>query len=205
MPKGRYITVRIQLLAIMATLVLALAAGDSYAQFGSRGGLGGMFGGSRGGRGSQSNNKDNANSRAAQQENDFFDQMQFRLALLEEDLHLQPEQRASWESFASRVRAYTGDLARERTRAMTSSQDRDAGGGGVQYIEQVADTARNRATALDDIAAAAKTLYASFTVDQRRLADVRMATIIASQPRAVPGPGSGSNLPDLGSSSSTQR
>ena len=195
-----------QLLAVLATLVLALAAVDSYAQFGgSRGGLGGMFGGSRGGRGSQGNNQGNANSRAAQQENESFDQMQFRLALLEEDLHLQPEQRASWESFASKVRAYIGDLARDRAHTMTSAPDRDAGGGAVQYIEQAADTARNRATALEDIAAAAKTLYASFTVDQKKLADVRIATIIAPQARGAPGPGIGSNLPDLGSSSSTQR
>ena len=38
-----------------------------------------------------------------------------------------------------------------------------------------------------------------------RLADVRIATIIAPQSRAAPGPGNDSNLPDLGSSGRTQR
>ena len=196
---------RAQLLVGVVTFVFALAATDSFAQFGSRGGPGGMSGGSRGGNRDQGNSQDNRNNRPVQQESDTFEQMEYRLSLLEEDLHLQPEQHASWESFAGKVRAYASDLARARARAMTPPSGGDTGSGGVQHIEQAADSERNRATALDDIAAAAKTLYAGLKPDQKMLADVRIATIVAPQPRAIPGSGSGSNLPDLGSSVRMQR
>lgn len=192
---------RAQLLAVIATLVFVLDAIDCNAQFGGRGGI---LGGSRGANRDQGNSQDKRNNRPAQQQSDSSDLMEYRLSLLEEDLHLQPGQRASWELFAGKVRAYAGDLARVQARAMTSSTD---GGslGGVQYIEQAADSARNRSTALDDIAAAAKSLYAGLTPDQKMLADVRIATIIAPQSRAASGPGYDSNLPDLGSSGRTQR
>lgn len=196
---------RAQLLVAIATLVFALGATASYAQFGGRGGLGGVFGGARGGSRDQGNRQDNRINRPVQQENNSYEQMEYRLSLLEEDLHLQPNQIASWESFAGKVRAYAGDLARERARAMTPPSGGSTGSGGVRHIEQAADSARNRATALDDIAAATKTLYAGLTPDQKQLADVRIVTIVAPQPRAIPGQGSGSNLPDLGSSSRMQR
>jgi len=194
-----------QLLAGIATLVFALGATDSYAQFGGRGGLGGVFGGSRGGNRDQGNRQDNRINRPAQQESDSYEQMEYRLSLLEEDLHLQPNQSAAWESFAGKVRAYAGDLARVRARAMTPPSGSGTGSGGVQHVEQAADAARNQATALDEIAAAAKTLYAGLTPDQKQLADVRIVTIVAPQPRVLPGQGSGPNLPDLGSSGRMQR
>jgi hypothetical protein len=193
---------RVQLLVGVATLVFALGASVSFAQFGGRGG---MSGGSRGGNRDQGSSPVNRNDRPVQQESDTFEQIEYRLSLLEEDLHLQPGQHASWESFAGKVRAYASDLARARARAMVPPSGGDSGGGGVQHIEQAADSARNRATALDDIAAAAKTLYAGLKPDQKMLADVRIATIVAPQPRTIPGSGSGSDLPDLGSSVRMQR
>jgi len=193
---------RARLLAGIAMLVFALAATESFAQFG---GMGGMSGRSRGGNRDQGNSQENRNYRPVQQENDTFEQIEYRLQSLEEDLHLQPEQQASWGAFAAKVRAYAGDLARARARAMTSSSTGGTSVSGVQYIEQAADTARNRATALDDIAVSAKTLYAGLKPDQKMLADVRIATIIAPQSRATPAQASGSNLPDLGSSGRTQR
>ena len=205
MPRGSWTNARALLLAGIATLVFALVATDSFAQFGGRGGLGGVFGGSRGGNRDQGNRQGNRNDRPAQPVSDSYEQMEYRLLPLEEDLHLQPSQIASWESFASKVRAYAGDLARVRARAMTPPSGTGTGSGGIQHIEQAADSARNQATALDDIAAAAKTLYAGLTPDQKRLADVRIVTIIGPQSRAVPEPGSGSNLPDLGSSGRMQR
>ena len=192
----------VQLLAGVALLVLALGGADSYAQFGGRGGFGGMRGGTRGEQANQGKNQD---FRLAQPESESYEQIEYRLSLLEEDLHLQPEQRALWEFFASKVRAYAGDLVREKSRAMTSASGGVAGKTGIQHIEQAADSARNRATALEDIAEAAKNLYAGLTPNQKALADARIVTIVAPQPRVSPAPGGGSNLPDLGSSGRTQR
>ena len=190
---------RTPLLAVIATLMLMLGPADSFAQFGSKGGV---FGGSRGGNRDQGKGSDYR--RPGQQDNDSYEQTEYRLSLLEEDLRLQSTQRAPWESFAGKVRAYAGDLAREKARAMAAPS---AGNSttGVQHIEQAADTARNHATALEDIAAAAKTLYAGLTPEQKFLADARIITIVAPPPRAAPAPGSGSNLPDLGSSSRPSR
>ena len=191
---------RAQLLAAVATLALALGAADCHAQFGGRGGL---FGGSRGGNRDQSNSQ--GNKQPAQPEQDAYELTEYRLSLMEEDLHLQPGQRTAWESFADKVRAYAGDLARERARAMASPAAGDAASGGLQHIEQAADAARNHATALDDIAAAAKALYAGFTPEQIKLADLRIATIIAPPPRAAGRSNASSdNLPDLGSSGRTR-
>jgi hypothetical protein len=188
----------------VAMLVVALGATDSYAQFsGGRGGMGGMSGGGRSGNRDQSNQENRNNNRPVQE--DTYEQMEYRLSLLEEDLHLRPEQRAAWEAFAGRVRAYASDLARARPRAMTpaAATGGSTGVSGVQVIEQAADAARNRATALDDAAGAAKALYAGFNADQKMLADVRIATIVAPQPRNAPSQAGGSNLPDLGSSGSS--
>jgi hypothetical protein len=191
---------RTQRLAVLSLLLFTLSATESSAQFGGRGGMGGM-GGPRGGSRDQSNSQD-SRIRPPQQDNDSYEQIDYRLSLLEDDLHLQPSQRAPWESFASRVRAFATDIARARARGMTSSAG--AGGspgrGGILYIEQAADTARNRVTALEDIAVAAKGLYATLTPSQATLADMRMATIVAPQPRVDAQSGNANNLPDLGSS-----
>ena len=104
-------TARVQLLSGLVTLIFALLAGDCLAQFG---GIGGMSGRSRGGGRDQGYNQDYRNYRLATQESDSYEQTEFRLQLLEEDLHLQSAQQPAWESFAGRVRAYASDLARAR-------------------------------------------------------------------------------------------
>ena len=190
-------------------LAFSLGSADSRAQFGGgngssrSGGLGGMMGGSRGGNRDQGN-QDSRIGRPVQPDNESFDQIEYRLTLLEDELHLQKEQVTSWQSFAAKVTAYAGDLARARAHATNTTSTSD-GSNGVQYIEQTADAARNRATALDDVAIAAKALYAGLTADQKKLADLRIVTIFAPQSRAVPTQAGGSNLPDLGSSGRTQR
>jgi hypothetical protein len=194
--------VRARLLPAVTALVFALVATESCAQFG---GMGGMGGRSRGGGRDQGYSQDYRNYRPAPQDSDSYEQTEFRLQLLEEDLHLQSAQQPAWEAFAGRVRAYAGDLARARARAMTPLSGGEAGANGVQHIEQAAESARNRATALDDIAGAAKTLYAGLKPEQKMLADVRIATIIAPPPRAVPGSAGGADLPDLGGGGRTRR
>jgi hypothetical protein len=175
------------------TLALAVIASDVSAQYGG----GGMFGG-RGGRGmnrGEATHPGNSTPRPAQSEEALYDQTEYRLSLLEEDLHLQPEQRKAWQSFADSVRSYAGDLARERARLAGTSS-----GVGLQHIEHAVDSARNRLAALEDIAAAAKRLYAALSPEQKTLTDGRIVGIVAPRPLQSGAPASASNLPDLGSS-----
>ena len=180
-------------------LVFALGATDCLAQFGGRsgrGGQGGMSGGSRGADRDQ-------DFRPTRPDVESLEQVDYRLSILEEDLRLNPTQRTPWDSFAGKVRAYAGDIARARARMANAPLT--GGGGGVQHIEQAADDARNRATALDDIAVAAKTLYATLSPEQKYLADSRIATLIAPQPRTTPAQANGANLPDLGATGRVPR
>jgi len=62
------------------------------------------------------------------------------------------------------------------------------------------DSARNRLAALEEVETAAKALYQALNPTQRALADMRIPTIIAPRPAVSAAFGSGSNLPDLGSS-----
>ena len=130
-----------------ATVALLLVAADTFAQFGSRGAPVGMMGGLRAGGGRDKNSQDMLNNRPTQQSVDSYEQTEYRLQLMGEDLHLQLDQRPLWESFANKVRAYASDLARARTRALTPPAD-SGPASGVHFVEQTADTARNRATAL---------------------------------------------------------
>ena len=174
------------------TLTLAVIATDVSAQYG-----GGVFGG-RGGRGmnrGDGTRPGNSTPRPVQSEEALADQAEYRLSLLEEDLHLQPEQRKAWQSFADSVRAYMSDLARERTRLGAAPSSAV----GLQHIDHAVDSARNRLTALEDIAAAAKILYAALSPQQKTLTDARIVSIVAPRPFQPGMPASANNLPDLGS------
>ena len=48
----------------------------------------------------------------------------------------------------------------------------------MQRLDHSVDVARNRLTALEDIAAAAKALYEQLTPDQQARADPRLATLV---------------------------
>ncbi len=175
----------------LAALVLALftlAAADSRAQFGNRGKM----------EGARPGNRDQGQSvRPQQPDYDAYEQIDYRLSLLEEDLRLLPRQRVPWDAFAGKVRAFASDVARARTRAIAVSA---SAGAGIRYIEHATDAARNRVTALEDIAIAAKALYASLDPGQISLADMRMPTIVAPQPRSGPPSNTVNNPPDSGSS-----
>lgn len=93
---------------------------------------------------------------------------------LEEDLKLTDSQRPLWKSYVDKVRAMISDAARERARAKSVSELSL-----LQRLDHMVDVERNRLTALEDIAQAAKTLYAGLTPDQQRAADPRLANILS--------------------------
>jgi hypothetical protein len=90
-----------------------------------------------------------------------------------EDLKLSPGQEAAWEAYVERIRALMSDIARERV------QRDKAPIGVLQRLDRVVDMARDRLTAVEDIAISAKALYAQLTPEQQRVADPRLANIMA--------------------------
>lgn len=185
----------------------ALVVADANAQFG------GIFGGSKSGRGggnrggdAQNNNQQGSNERrVAAPDPTSYEQIEYRISYLQDDLKLTGEQTGPWQAFAAKARAYAGDLARERAAAMRSATGSTAQGAALQHIGMALDAARNRLTALEDAEAAARTLYQTLTPEQKTMADLRIPTIIAPRPNAQAGSVSGANLPDLGSGSRPTR
>lgn len=110
--------------------------------------------------------------RPALQEN-IADVVEYRLALLEEDLRLSPGQQIAWQSYAGKMQALASDISRERNRGQP-----DAPTNALQQIDHATDVARNRLTALEDISAVARVLYEGLTPQQKSLVDSRLSTII---------------------------
>jgi periplasmic protein CpxP/Spy len=99
-------------------------------------------------------------------------QIEVTLHEFHEDLKLTDAQEPAWENYVTKLRALASDVARE-------SRSRPAQLGLVQRIDQIVDSARNRLTALEDIAQSAKSLFAGLTPEQQKMADPRLANLIA--------------------------
>jgi len=89
----------------------------------------------------------------------------------DDDLKLVAAQRAAWNAYASRVLQLADDVARNRNSL------RFPKGPAPEQLEFVAQTLRNRLTAVEDIVDAGKALYAVLTPAQREIADARLARI----------------------------
>ena len=90
-----------------------------------------------------------------------------------EDLKLSAAQEPAWEAYAERLKALARDVRRERTHGSRVQ------GTLLQRLDRTVDLARNRLTAVEDIALAAKSLYAMLTEEQQKIADPRLANIIS--------------------------
>ena len=99
-------------------------------------------------------------------------QIEVTLHEFHEDLKLTDAQEPAWESYVEKLRALARDVARE-------SRSRPAQLGLEQRIDRIVDSARNRLTALEDIAQSAKALFAGLTPEQQKMADPRLANLIA--------------------------
>jgi hypothetical protein len=158
------------LLAWMLTALLVVS--DAQAQFG--GGFGrGMRGGDR--DRNSGNPAGHVERPPATPDPASYEQIDYRLMLLEEDLRLAPPQINVWQSFAGKVRAFASDQAREQARLQGTNAMQPVG---LQHIGQVVDGERNRLTALEDIESAATALYRELTAEQKILADMRMPSLI---------------------------
>ena len=146
---------------ILSTFILAIAAADASAQ------MGGRRGGARGG----------ADGAAKGQERPLpgIDQLALIIEELREDLKLTADQQAAWDTYARNVEALASDVARERSKAREVIRMKV-----LQRLDHAVDVARDRLTAVEEIAAAAKKLYAGLTPEQQSKADPRLATVLAA-------------------------
>ena len=154
-----------KVLGLLGSFGLAAYANRSAAQFGRRDGR------SRGGAESGSDRT----RKGAGPEGSPPPAAMLEVALHEfqEDLKLRPEQEPLFEAYVERVRALAQDAARQRRLAT------EAGSGSVmQRIDRNVDWMRDRFAALEDIAVAAKALYATLAPEQQAAADPRLATLM---------------------------
>ena len=99
------------------------------------------------------------------------EQARTQLGDLEVDLRLSQAQRATWAPYADKVQKLADDVARARN-AMRFPK-----GAAPEQLDFVADTLRNRLTAVEDIVDAGKSFYAVLTPEQKAIADGRLARI----------------------------
>ena len=183
-----------------ALLAATLMSAEAFAQFSVYGGRGGRPGGAVGGargiepppQGSGSRNE----RRVTAPDAGSYEQIEYRLSALQDELKLAPAQDAAWQAFAAKTRAYAADIARERARNLRASAS-VALPDGQQHVTQAVDAARNRLAALEEVEAALKALMPVLTPEQQALADLRIPLLIAPRPSGFPGV-AGDALPDLG-------
>ena len=147
---------------VFSVLMLVVAAADASAQGGSR-------------RGSGRDGVVDRSAKVQEKPENSVDQLALILAELQQDLKLTADQQAAWDAYARNVEALASDVARERSRTKEVMQMKV-----LQRLDHIVDVARNRLTAVEDIAAAAKKLYAGLTPEQQSIADPRLATAIAA-------------------------
>jgi len=116
-----------------------------------------------------------AESRLAQSLGEFRD-----------DLKLTTDQQPAWDRYARALESFQQDAARERRRARTLSAMTVP-----ERIGHLVDVARNRYAATEEIAGAARGLYAALTPEQQSLANPGLAGIA----EMVAGAGSASRAP----------
>jgi hypothetical protein len=181
---------------------------QSYAQWGGSQGSGipGMSGMKRG-TGRNASNPDSTN--ASQQNSHIatpapgshlltYEQIETSLSRLEESLKLTSEQNKAWGNFATKVRNYASDVAKERARLNNESPST---GDALKYLSQSAEDAKSRYTSLKEIDEAAKPLYKILTTEQKTVFDNRVSSFIAATPKKLGNTQPNLNLPDFGGSS----
>jgi len=95
------------------------------------------------------------------------DQLDVQLEDVRQQLHLQKEQEPVWNAYAERVDALMADQFGRRTPPPAAAEHENA----LRQIDRKVDVRRNRLAAMEDVADAAKALYAKLTPEQQAIAD----------------------------------
>ena len=120
--------------------------------------------------------------RARKPEAEATPSLEITLQEFHEDLKLRSDQDPLFDAYAEKVRAFAQDMSRERQRQKTAATTRT---NVLERIDHALDLMRNRLTATEDIAQAAKTLYAKLDSGQQLVADPRLATLMLQPMGAV--------------------
>jgi chromosome segregation ATPase len=126
-----------------------------------------------------------------------YEQIETSLSRLEESLKITPEQNKAWGNFATKVRSYASDIARERARLNNESS---SSGDALKYLSQSAEDAKTRYTSLKEIDEAAKPLYKILSTEQKTVFDNRVSSFVAATPKRLGNSQPNLNLPDFGAS-----
>ena len=156
----------------LVAFALLFAANEVLAQFGG-GFPGGGMSGRRGSRSTGDSDKSAQRPGTAEPRPDTF---QTTLEELRIDLKLDVAQQVAWNAYAEKLVALMNDSARERARGqpgITAAAPQTA----PQQLDRLVMSAQNRATAIEDAATAAKTLYEKLTPQQKSMADGRLASV----------------------------
>ena len=141
---------------------LALAALPAAAQYGGR---------RRGGTGGDSGQKGGAGPDGGGKEPTPV--LETTLHEFHEDLKLTGEQETLFERYAEAIRALGRDVQRDRSASASAAKVEV-----MQRVERTVDAMRNRLAAVEEIADAAKALYARLRPEQQTVADPRLATLM---------------------------
>ncbi|MCJ0763522.1 Spy/CpxP family protein refolding chaperone [Variovorax terrae] len=152
---------------LFVAATLALCASQVLAQFSS--GMGGM--GGRRGRSADTSSSARPSdasaapgSRAQQTVDKLYD---LRMRLL-----ITPEQAPAWESFYARTLAWANEAANGRRTSAVAEQS------ALQAVQLRLSETQNRYALMEDLADAAKKLYAQLTPEQQRTADQYLPPVI---------------------------
>lgn len=103
----------------------------------------------------------------------YFELVTLRIAQLEEDLNLAPAQLPAWNTYKERLTRMLDD---QRRGARVSASETTA----PKQLDGLADIARNRLTAVEDIVDAGKAMYAVLTPEQKAVADRKLVLPLAT-------------------------
>lgn len=155
-------------------------------------------------RGGNSNSQ-NSNSNAGSQNNHAntpspganlltYEQMEAGLSQLETSLKLTQDQTKAWDNFASKVRIYASDVAKERARLNSGTAPQ---GDALKHLNTAEENAKSRYTSLKEVEETAKPLYKLLSNEQKGIFDSKISSFIAASPQKLPNQSS-YNLPDMG-------
>ncbi len=100
--------------------------------------------------------------------------LEVTLEQLRDRLALSPQQAGPWNAYADKVNAYADVFYREKP--VLASQESTA----VHQVGRLVDNMQNRLAALEEVESAAKTLYASLSPEQQRVANQLLFATIPS-------------------------
>jgi hypothetical protein len=103
----------------------------------------------------------------------YFELVTLRIAQLEDDLNLTPAQLPAWNVYKERLTRMLDDQKRG---ARVSASETTA----PKQLDGLADIARNRLTAVEDIVDAGKALYALLGTEQKATADRKLVLPLAT-------------------------